>query len=310
MSIASQQSGVVASLVILFGLALGELSVIDADDRRSVPKKSPLMTLSWKTLPDSQAVKGVSFVPADDAGPDRLRMVHESTGPRLFVLHEWSPPKFPQSSYVLRGRVKCEQLKDLGYLELLNQFPGRGTFFTRTLGQGGPMGQLTGTSDWRDVILPFYAADAGQPEKLVLNLSLAGPGIVELTDLELWSPADALPTTLVAGAWWSDRTGGLVGGLGGAFLGVFLGGCLGPLIASGKARGFVMASYLAVGVLCVGLLSLGVVAWTIGQPYGVYYPLLLLGGLGAVLSAVGFRQARHKYHDSELRRMTSLDVIS
>jgi hypothetical protein len=285
-------------------------NVLRADNAPSSTAQTALMTISWRAVHDRQPLKGASFAPADNTGPDRLRLVHEALEPRLFVLHEWSPPKIPQSSYVLRGRVKYESVQGIGYLELLNQFPSRGSYFTRTLGQGGPMGQLTGTSDWRDVILPFYAGDAGQPEKLVLNLSLAGPGIVELTDLELWSPADELPTTLIAGAWWSDRMGGLVGGLGGAFLGVFLGGCLAPLTAMGRARGFVLASLLAIGVLCTGLLILGVLACAIGQPYGVYYPLLLLGGLGAVLSAVGFRQSQLRYHEWELRRMTSLDVVS
>jgi hypothetical protein len=113
---------------------------------------------------------------------------------------------------------------------------------------------------------------------------------------------------LVAGAWWTDQRGGLIGGIGGSFLGLFLGGVLGPLIGFGKARRFVTASLIVIGVVCAGMLAAGVVAISFGQPYGVYYPLLLLGGMGVFFSGLSYWTAGRKYHEIELRRMTALDA--
>jgi hypothetical protein len=245
------------------------------------------------------------FQPAEGKEPNRLRLVNDSPGPRLFPLHEFVPPTISLNSYVIRGRVKYDGVQGVGFLEMRSHFPEQGAYFSRTLGTGGPMGRLTGTSGWRDFSLPFDKADLAGPEKLVLNLHLEGPGTVEIADLELWSPADELS---VAGAWWPDRTGGVIGGLGGAILGTFLGGVLAPLMALGKARRFVTASFVLVGAVCVVVLLLGIVAVASGQPYGVSYPLLLLGGLGTFFSVFGWRMAGRKYHEAELRRMTALDV--
>ena len=51
---------------------------------------------------------------------------------------------------------------------------------------------MSGTSDWRDVFIPFNAEGAKEPlAKLELNLVLAGAGEVEITDLQLIEFADA-----------------------------------------------------------------------------------------------------------------------
>ena len=102
--------------------------------------------------------------------------------------------------------------------------------------------------------------------------------------------------------WWSDRTAGWIGGVGGTTVGL-LGGLIGTLGGLGKARHFVLtlnACLVGFGVVC---LVSGVIALALGQPYAVYYPLLL-GGI--ILTAVcgGIRPAlRQGYEQRELRRM-------
>jgi hypothetical protein len=58
----------------------------------------------------------------------------------------------------------------------------------------------------------------------------------------------------------------------------------------------------------VGALVLGGVAFVSGQPYAVYYPLLLSGGISAALGFSLPRSLSRRYEDLELRRMQALDA--
>lgn len=292
--------------IVVAAMVMGTFSGDTSDAGSAIEK--PLATIKWKDRHERGELTSGKFVLGEGKTPDRLQLVHDGPGPVLLPLCEFSPPRLTERTYALRAQVKHQGVQGVGYLEMWSHFADGSQYFTRTLATAGPMGQITGFSDGRMISLPFDKADAPSPTKLVVNLYLPGRGIVELTDLELYSPADEFPPTSIAGAWWSDRMGGLVGGLGGSFLGVFLGGCLGPLIGMGKARRFVMASFVVVGVLCAGMLVAGVIAVVSGQPYGVYYPLILLGGLGCFFCVMGLLTAGPKYDAVELRRMTALDA--
>lgn len=111
--------------------------------------------------------------------------------------------------------------------------------------------------------------------------------------------------------WWTQQTAGWIGGLGGGGLGT-LAGCFGALIGSlaprGIARGFMLtvhAGFIAVGVLAlVG----GVVAISLGQPYHVWYPLVLIGGILTVVMGALFPVARMRYRQAELRRLDAEEI--
>ncbi|MCA9299933.1 MAG: hypothetical protein KDA28_12750, partial [Phycisphaerales bacterium] len=82
--------------------------------------------------------------------------------------------------------------------------------------------------------------------------------------------------------WWTEQGAGLIGGLGGASIGVLgamLGTTMGVLIPKGRAKRLVLSTL--VGAIALGALifGVGVVALATGQPYHVFYPLLLGGGL-------------------------------
>jgi hypothetical protein len=64
---------------------------------------------------------------------------------------------------------------------------------------------------------------------------------------------------------------------------------------------------LAVGV---GALVTGLVALACGQPYGVWYPLLIGSFPLAVLASVFVFVARHRYRQVELRKMQAEELIS
>ena len=85
---------------------------------------------------------------------------------------------------------------------------------------------------------------------------------------ELWS-------TVAHYAWVPSTALGVLGGLWGA-----LAGTLGPL---GRARSVVVgAGWVLIGV-CVLMLVLGLVALTTGQPYAIWYGLLLPGVIGGIV---------------------------
>ena len=72
-------------------------------------------------------------------------------------------------------------------MEMWNDFP-RGRFFSRTLNEpgSGPMGQITGNSDWRPFIIPFdQMGIANSPNRIEVNLHLPSRGVVFVGTLEL-----------------------------------------------------------------------------------------------------------------------------
>ena len=210
-------------------------------------------------------------------------------------------PPVTSHDYIVRGRVKYDGVMGDGYLELLNHFGEKGTFFSRTLSSSGTMKKLNGTSDWREFELPFHAISEMKPQRLTLNVVLPGQGTVTV----------AQPVTLSSikssGQWWSGPQSGLIGGFAGSALGI-LGGLIG--IAAWKKSRRLTYGLCVTGVL-FGFASLasGLIAIGVGQPFHVYYPLLLIGSIG--LSAIGFnfRNLTRQIQADELRRMQAADAI-
>jgi hypothetical protein len=52
----------------------------------------------------------------------------------------------------------------------------------------------------------------------------------------------------------------------------------------------------------------GIAAVAVGQPYAVWFPLLLLGVLLLAILPLRLRQYQRGYEDLELRRMASMDA--
>ncbi len=118
-----------------------------------------------------------------------LKIDNPGNEPLQITLLTIVKPPITAGFYGLRGQVRYEDVAGDGYLEMWNDFPGGGHYFSRLLGHrfGDPMARLTGTSDWRDVLLPFNAAaSATHPDRLTINLVLPGRGTVFLTSLELF----------------------------------------------------------------------------------------------------------------------------
>lgn len=172
-------------------------------------------------------------------------------------------------------------------------------YFSRTLGDSGPMQCLEGSSNWRPFTLPFFSDKKnGSPVRLVVNVVLADGGTVYLTPMKLVEYSDG---------WWTAEAAGLIGGIGGPIIGL-CGVMIGILAGIGKARRFVVA--LAASLTAFGAISaiFGVIALLLGQPYEVYYPLLLVGFILSAVCGGNLPLLRRRYEQIELRKMAAMDA--
>jgi hypothetical protein len=208
-------------------------------------------------------------------------------------------PPIQGDSYQITGTVEHRGVEGEGYLELWSHFPGGARYFSRTLDESGPMAKLRGDSRARSFVLPFFLEAGGpRPTKLEVDVVLPAAGHVTLRDLRFVGEAGSS----APGAWWGPREAGLVGGIGGSVVGV-AGALIGTLCSLGLARRLVET--LLAALLVAGALGLagGVVALALGQPYEVWYPLLLGGGIDLAL-AIGLRPTvRKRYEAAALRHV-------
>jgi hypothetical protein len=107
--------------------------------------------------------------------------------------------------------------------------------------------------------------------------------------------------------WCDPNTFGMMygaigGGVGGT-LGGLLGAAAGYLAPRGKGRGFVLGAmglFVALGVV---QLVLGIIAVSTGQPYGIWYPMLLCGFIMSVVIGCLIPVVRSRYSQAERRRL-------
>jgi hypothetical protein len=142
---------------------------------------------------------------------------------------------------------------------------------------------------------------------LQINVVLPGKGRVDIGPLRLsqFAPGED-PLAFASGAWWTNRQAGWIGGIGGSVLGL-LGAVIGWLGGRSKPSGVVLQ--LTAGLAAVGgiLFLVGVAALALAQPYEVWYPLLLAGGILAAVTSASYFRLRGRYRDIELRRIQSFD---
>ena len=96
--------------------------------------------------------------------------------------------------------------------------------------------------------------------------------------------------------------GGLLGGTIGVLGGIY-GTSLGVLVPRGRGRRFVVGFTLAFLAMGVILLVAGVTALVTGQPYGVWYSLLLPGALATILMSIFTPLVRVLYRQADHRRL-------
>lgn len=268
-----------------------------------------LVELSWQTMPgESESVKLV--LPGASQAVDVAKVTLPPTGGTVRVLELQRPP-LTAPSWLIEGKVKYENVRGNGYLEMWSHFPDGSAYFTRTLDTSGAMGVLHGQSEWRAFKLPFFAEPGKLPSKLEVNVVLPEGGTAWLAPGTLSDgfARENLAARAASGAaaWWGPRQGGRIGGMLGTALGLY-GALIGILASRGRGRRVAFSLMVAVGVACAVMLGVGIVALVGGQPYAVWYPLVLAGGLGAVLSAGLVPVMKRRFEDAEMRKMMALDA--
>jgi uncharacterized membrane protein YqgA involved in biofilm formation len=112
-------------------------------------------------------------------------------------------------------------------------------------------------------------------------------------------------------AWWSENAsiwfGVIGGGGGGAFCGL-LGSLIGILVPRGIGRPIIVPLTVLLAAAGVCTLALGIAAVTLGQPYHVYFPLLLTGGVVSLVMGAAVWLVIHGYRRAEARRMHAADL--
>lgn len=210
--------------------------------------------------------------------------------------------------YAVEGLVAADELSPSAVLEMWSVFPDGAQYFTRTLGERGPMGILKGSFDWRVFHLPFFKDETQvDPVELLLNVVFQGPGTVYLADLKLVHYEPGKTHTAIPGAWWSPRTGAWIGTIGGSLLGA-LGALLGVLGRRRRIRVWLGRFFGLMAAAGVAIVVLGGVALAVRQPFEVTFVLLLGGGLMVVLGASLAWTVRRWNLNEEMRRMAAMDA--
>ncbi|MFT4554919.1 MAG: hypothetical protein ACI93T_003005 [Porticoccaceae bacterium] len=204
-------------------------------------------TIRWSELKsDGKLVSGevVQTPPESSQSTEEEILVSNDSGqPLLARLVTIESPEISSESselsrfnYKISGRIRYEGVEQPGYLEMWSHFAVGGAYFTKTVGNSGPMGVIHGESASREFILPFQSnVVSGAPTKLEINLVLPANGKVWISPLKL-SETDgnewAANATTAEGAWWGNRTASLIGGILGPLLGI-MGAIVGTLSGLG-----------------------------------------------------------------------------
>ena len=204
-------------------------------------------------------------------------------------------------SHLVAGEMRFANVAGTGYIEMWTVYENGDRYFSRTLGDYGPMAKMTASSDWRQVMLPFQGSKDRFPVKLEINAVLPGGGEIEFRDLALYQSVRAS-----AGAWWTPQQAGMIGGAAGAATGL-LGALCGILAGMGKARKFVLVTLVCIVLVGIASLITGAFAASRDQPYVVWYPLVLLGAIGGVVGGITFPLVRKAYMQRELRQISAAE---
>lgn len=251
---------------------------------------------------------GVTVSVTGEPASPVIQVVSEGKAPARVELLTIKEPPVKTSFYAVRGEISYREVAGDGFMEMWSWF-GEAAYFSRTLGEGGPMGKLSGQSDWRPCWLLFNATGTRQPPtKLVINLSLPGKGTVTVRNLRL-EQAGSFEELLGRPPGSSlDSKAGLIGGIAGGVL-----GCLGSLLeflaSRGRARSFVVGACYTLAGVGAATVGAGLLALATLQALIASCVLLLVGIVCVVVFPVRLRRYLRQYRQTELRRIESMDAV-
>ena len=148
----------------------------------ALPGRAQAQDLFAKDLAAPADIAAAHAVAADDGG---LRL--QAVAPTTLHLATLDDPDVESAIVAFSARLRTQDLKGQAYLEMLCRFPGKGEFFSRGLNM-----PLSGTTGWTNQTIPFYLNAGENPDRILLNLVVTGPGLVWIDDLAVratpWTP--------------------------------------------------------------------------------------------------------------------------
>lgn len=102
-------------------------------------------------------------------------------------------------------------------------------------------------------------------------------------------------------AWIPGTVYGVMAGL--------MGGLAGWLASRGRARTFVLRLWFTLWAASAALAIAGIVAVVVGQPWGVWFSLLLPGAVCAVVVGANSFTILKRYREIEERRLAAKDLL-
>lgn len=88
-----------------------------------------------------------------------------------------------------------------------------------------------------------------------------------------------------------------------------MGGLVGLFVPKGRGRGFILKAWFTLWAVAVALLIGGLVAIVDGQPWGVWYALLLPGVIGTLVVGANSLVILRSYRAVEQRRLAAKDLL-
>ncbi len=96
-------------------------------------------------------------------------------------------------NHAVGGEIRYSDVAGTGFVEMWTHCENGAHYFSRTRGEAGPMAKLSGTSEWRPFLLPFFGEANTVLSKLQINLMLPGGGTVEFRNVALYQlPRDGV----------------------------------------------------------------------------------------------------------------------
>ena len=234
------------------------------------------------------------------------RVVIDAGGAGVYPVTVLESPPLSGGDIVLSVEVAFAGFADPGFLELWAVYDDGSRFFSRSLDANG-VGVLRSSGD--DTVGLAFGLAGTVPSSLELNAVMPAGGRIEIGAVTL-QEFGAVPALVGddTSAWWSVGTASIVFGVAGALVGV-LGALVGSLASRGAARGFVVPTMRVAAFVGIGLAGAGLVALAIGQPYEVWFPLLLLGVIMTFVFGGMSRTVEARYEARELQRMRAFDTV-
>jgi hypothetical protein len=111
--------------------------------------------------------------------------------------------------------------------------------------------------------------------------------------------------------WWTQESAGWIGAIAGGgngLLGAAIGAIAGVFGPRGKGKRLVYTLFAFALVGGIAALATGLYALVVGQPYVVWYPMVLLGAMNTLLFTILTPVVRRVYRHAEARRMEAEEL--